>query len=229
MSSERQVDANRLNAQESTGQRTREGKDRPRFNAVTRGMTAKVDALSDQDDDISKLVPVAVAVESSTEAGVPPDHGITQNEPNFLSIDATATVSVARSNHQIPQDEPIFQSIDTTADSRSKRRVLYQDDRRIRAKPRKRHLRGRRGHRRVPLNAARPSRAFGVGRHTPRDRGGQVGRRQWAVSCERPPGWVESRHVPARALGRRGHSGGFISHEIGGWCALADGTEIAAL
>jgi hypothetical protein len=202
MRSERQVDANRLNFQESTALRTREGQDRLRFNAVTLGTIAKVDARSGRDDDTAKLVSVAVAVESSTESGVPPDHGITRNEPNSPSID-------------------------TPAVSCSKRRVLYRDDRKTSAKPRKRHLRRRRIHWRAPLNAARSSRAFGGG--SPHVTRPGWPSRQKAVGCERPPGCVESRHDPARALGRRGHSGGFIRHEIGGWCASADGTEIAAL
>ena len=45
MSSERQIEANRRNAQKSTGPRTVEGKERSRFNALTHGMTAQFDAL----------------------------------------------------------------------------------------------------------------------------------------------------------------------------------------
>jgi hypothetical protein len=45
MSSERQIDANRRNAQKSPGPRTEEGKERSRYNAVTHGMTAQFDAL----------------------------------------------------------------------------------------------------------------------------------------------------------------------------------------
>jgi hypothetical protein len=45
MSSERQIEANRRNAQKSTGPKTADGKERSRLNAVTHGMTAQFDAL----------------------------------------------------------------------------------------------------------------------------------------------------------------------------------------
>jgi len=321
MSTPSQVEANRRNAQKSTGPRTKEGKDRSRFNGVKHGMTAKFDVLPGEDADAltgriddwtadleprnqlerdlieraarvswqlerveqahvarltanilkatsgenqpdeahrqraerdaasavdrlafddsrkgellrnyeascsrtlfrtietfikvrkagaaGKLVPAAVAIESSTESVVPGDPGITQTEPNFLSIDNTETDSVPPSDQGITQTEPNFLSIDNTetdsvppsdqgitqtepnflsikntADSSSKGRVFYRDDRQPRASPRKRYRRGRRGHWRVPLNTARPTRGFGAGRRTPPDRSGQVGRREWAV------------------------------------------------
>ena len=49
MTSPRQIEANRRNAQKSTGPRTEEGKDRSRFNAVKHGMTAKFDVLPGED------------------------------------------------------------------------------------------------------------------------------------------------------------------------------------
>ena len=49
MATNSQIEANRRNAQKSTGPRTQEGKSRSRFNAVTHGMTAKFDALPGED------------------------------------------------------------------------------------------------------------------------------------------------------------------------------------
>jgi hypothetical protein len=49
MSSERQIEANRRNAQKSTGPKTAKGKARSRFNAVTHGMTAELDFLPGED------------------------------------------------------------------------------------------------------------------------------------------------------------------------------------
>ena len=49
MTTPRQIEANRRNAQKSTGPRTAEGKDRSRFNGVTHGMTAKFDVLPGED------------------------------------------------------------------------------------------------------------------------------------------------------------------------------------
>lgn len=52
MTSHRQIDANRRNAQLSTGPRTAEGKQRSRRNAIRHGLTAEtiIDALEDADD-----------------------------------------------------------------------------------------------------------------------------------------------------------------------------------
>jgi hypothetical protein len=49
MSTQKQIEANRRNAQKSTGPRTKEGKERSRFNAVTHGLTGKLDVLPDED------------------------------------------------------------------------------------------------------------------------------------------------------------------------------------
>jgi len=49
MSTPSQIEANRRNAQKSTGPRTAEGKDRSRFNGVKHGMTAKFDVLPGED------------------------------------------------------------------------------------------------------------------------------------------------------------------------------------
>jgi hypothetical protein len=49
MSTERQIEANRRNAQKSTGPRTDNGKNRSRYNAVTHGMTASFDILPGED------------------------------------------------------------------------------------------------------------------------------------------------------------------------------------
>ena len=51
MATNSQIEANRRNAQKSTGPRTEEGKSRSRFNAVTHGMTAKFDAVPGEDAD----------------------------------------------------------------------------------------------------------------------------------------------------------------------------------
>jgi hypothetical protein len=320
MSSERQIEANRRNAQKSTGPRTAEGKDRSRFNAVTHGMTAKFDALPGEDSDAlkgridawtadlkprnplerdlieraarvswqlerveraqvarltanilkatsgedppgeahrqcaerdaasavdqlafddsrkgellrkyeascsrtlfrtidmlykvrrasnaGKLVPAAVTVESSTESVAPSDHGITENKPNSVSIENTVTGSVAPRDHEITENKPNFLPIENTEHSSVNGRkgsVLYRDDRKPRASSRKRYLRSRGGHWRGLLSAARPTRGFGAGRRTPRNRSGRVGRREWAVDRERSTGWVEFRHDPPRILGR---------------------------
>ena len=50
MSSLKQLEANRRNAQKSTGPRTVEGKDRSRYNAVKHGMTAKTPVLPGEDE-----------------------------------------------------------------------------------------------------------------------------------------------------------------------------------
>jgi len=49
MTTPRQIDANRRNAQKSTGPRTKEGKERSRLNGVTHGMTATFDILPGED------------------------------------------------------------------------------------------------------------------------------------------------------------------------------------
>jgi len=49
MATPRQIDANRRNAQKSTGPRTEEGKERARLNGVTHGMTATFDILPGED------------------------------------------------------------------------------------------------------------------------------------------------------------------------------------
>ena len=51
MATNSQIEANRRNAQKSTGPRTEEGKSRSRFNAVTHGMTATFDAVPGEDAD----------------------------------------------------------------------------------------------------------------------------------------------------------------------------------
>jgi hypothetical protein len=229
MSSERQVEANRRNAQKSTGLRTEEGKDRSRFNAVTHGMTAKFDVLPGEDADAltgridawtadlkprnplernlieraarvswqlerveqahvarltanilkatssenppdqahrqcaerdaasavdrlafddsrkgellrhyeascsralfraietlykvrragntGKLVPAAVAIESSTESAMPGHQGIAENEPNSVSRENTATEPVATGDYGITENEPNFLCINNT-------------------------------------------------------------------------------------------------------------------
>jgi hypothetical protein len=49
MATPRQIEANRRNAQKSTGPRTKEGKERSRFNGVKHGMTATFDILPGED------------------------------------------------------------------------------------------------------------------------------------------------------------------------------------
>jgi hypothetical protein len=51
MSSECQVEADRRNAQKSSGPWREEGKDQSRFNAVTHGMTAEFDVPPGEDAD----------------------------------------------------------------------------------------------------------------------------------------------------------------------------------
>ncbi len=73
-----------------------------------------------------KLVPAAVAVESSTESMATGDHGITQTEPNFVSINHTATDSVATGDHGITQTEPNSVSIETHGDRRRWRPAITE-------------------------------------------------------------------------------------------------------
>lgn len=51
MASERQIEANRLNAQASTGPRTEEGKAQSSRNALTHGLTARALLLADEDPE----------------------------------------------------------------------------------------------------------------------------------------------------------------------------------
>src|SRR6476660_5171088 len=50
MSSQKQIDANRLNAQKSTGPNTPEGRDAVRFNALRHGLTAKHAVLDNENE-----------------------------------------------------------------------------------------------------------------------------------------------------------------------------------
>src|SRR5437667_2383271 len=50
MSSQKQIDANRLNAQKSTGPNTPEGRDAVRFNALRHGLTAKHAVLENENE-----------------------------------------------------------------------------------------------------------------------------------------------------------------------------------
>jgi hypothetical protein len=52
MATQKQIEANRRNAQHSTGPRTQEGKDRIRLNALKHGMTAKTVVLPGEDEDV---------------------------------------------------------------------------------------------------------------------------------------------------------------------------------
>jgi hypothetical protein len=52
MSTPRQIEANRRNAQKSTGPRSVEGRARSRLNAVKHGMTARLDVLSGDDPEL---------------------------------------------------------------------------------------------------------------------------------------------------------------------------------
>jgi hypothetical protein len=52
MSSEKQIDANRINAQNSTGPNTPDGKAKTRLNAMRDGITGQVTTLSDEDRPI---------------------------------------------------------------------------------------------------------------------------------------------------------------------------------
>jgi hypothetical protein len=52
MATQKQIEANRRNAQHSTGPRTQEGKDRVRLNAVKHGMTAKTVVLPGEDEEV---------------------------------------------------------------------------------------------------------------------------------------------------------------------------------
>jgi len=72
----------------------------------------------------------------------PCEQGITQNEADFVYINNTKKIS--KDNH--------------------KAKVFFRDDRKPRSSPRKRCRRPRRGHRRGPLNTARPTPVFGAGR-----------------------------------------------------------------
>ena len=54
MTTPRQIEANRRNAQKSTGPRTKEGKERARLNGVTHGMTATFDILPGEEAEAYK-------------------------------------------------------------------------------------------------------------------------------------------------------------------------------
>ena len=53
MSTQRQIDANRKNAQKSTGPKTRAGKDNSRLNALTHGLTAHLVPIPDEDPQVA--------------------------------------------------------------------------------------------------------------------------------------------------------------------------------
>jgi len=54
MATQKQIDANRINAQKSTGPRTEEGKSKSRMNAKRDGITGQVVTLSEEDLPSSK-------------------------------------------------------------------------------------------------------------------------------------------------------------------------------
>ena len=54
MASQKQIDANRLNAQKSTGPTSEEGKNKSRLNAKRDGLTGQVITLSEDDLPSSK-------------------------------------------------------------------------------------------------------------------------------------------------------------------------------
>src|SRR5207245_9976948 len=77
MSSQKQIDANRLNAQKSTGPNTPEGRDAVRFNALRHGLTAKHAALeTETEHDFQEMLEAFEAEHKPT--GPPENLLITQ-------------------------------------------------------------------------------------------------------------------------------------------------------
>ena len=94
------------------------------------------------------------------------EQGITENEPNSVTVESTETESVAAVEHGITENEPNFVSTRNTkeiAKDNHQAKGLFREDRTPRSSPRKRCRRSRRGDRRRPLNTGRPTRAFGAG------------------------------------------------------------------
>jgi hypothetical protein len=71
MTSEKQIDANRRNAQQSTGPKTQDGRNRSRVNALRHGLTGQVTTMTDEDraahDKLSKALIASLAPEGAME------------------------------------------------------------------------------------------------------------------------------------------------------------------
>jgi hypothetical protein len=92
MATPSQIEANPRNAQQSTGPRTEEGKDRSRFHAVKHGMDASVpNPVVFQ--PVEPLAPTGLDAKSSTESPAPVKFEISENEANFVNIDWTKALN----------------------------------------------------------------------------------------------------------------------------------------
>jgi hypothetical protein len=92
MATPSKIEANQRIAQESTGPRTREGKDWSRFHAVKQGMNAFI-PTSVVFQPVEPLAPIGLNAKCSTESPARAKFEIWQNEPNFVNITGTKSLN----------------------------------------------------------------------------------------------------------------------------------------